>query len=380
MYHLQSLFTGLIIAVMVAINGRLTHQYGNFNATIIIHIVGVVFAFLLCKLTKKSITIKKNLPIWMYLGGVIGVLTTVFNNFSYGKISLTSIIALGLFGQTVASLLIDSLGLFGMKKHLFRKSSLVGLVFSFVGILIMLEAPKEKAFYAVILSFCAGMTVVLSRTVNARLTQYIGELQSSFINHVVGLPIAVAITVAFEKNNLSLIFQRFSPEPWIYFGGMLGVTVVLLYNITVPRIPAFRLTLLTFVGQVFTGITIDLFTKSGYSEKTFTGGVMVAAGIALNMVYEQVLRNKDKKNKEYLKRTYELKRDDQKHLLELANEPLNSPADLVLEKRPENGICCPNCWTTQSSNRNFCRGYKCNTNFIFQDELAKAKNGNDITR
>lgn len=292
MYNILSLLTGLVIAIMVALNGRLTQQYGNFTAAIIIHVVGVVFAFLLCKAAKKRISRKKGQPLWLYLGGAIGVLTTVFNNFAYGKISLTSIVALGLFGQTIASLLIDCLGLFGMKKHPFRKSSIPGLVFSFAGILVMLNDPMDAALYALLLSICSGITVVLSRTVNARLSGYIGELQSSFMNHAVGLPIAVAITVVFERNHPPFIANTFSPNPWIYLGGILGVSTVLLSNITVPRVPAFRLTLLTFVGQVFTGIAIDMFTKSGFTEATFKGGVLVAVGIAFNLIYEQILRSK----------------------------------------------------------------------------------------
>ena len=48
MYHLLSLLTGLVIAVMISLNGSLTLKYGNYNAAVIIHIVGVLFAFFVC--------------------------------------------------------------------------------------------------------------------------------------------------------------------------------------------------------------------------------------------------------------------------------------------------------------------------------------------
>ena len=373
MYDLLSLLTGLIIAVMVVLNGRLSQVYGIFTATVIVHVVGVIFAFLLCKATKKRITTEKNPPLRLYLGGAIGVLTTAFNIFAYGKISLTSIVALGLFGQAVTSLLIDCLGLFGMKKRPFRKSAVWGLVFSFFGILVMLDHSVSTAMYAVLFSFCAGITVVLSRTVNARLSHYTGELQSSLINHVVGLPIAAIFAFSLEKNNILSIAHPFSPDLWIYLGGVLGVSTVLLGNITVPRVPAFRLTLLAFVGQVFAGIAIDGFTRGEFAETTFTGGVLVAAGIALNLIYEQILRDRENRNQKYLKRVHDIEADHQNHLLDLANEPFAPPPDVVIETRPENGICCPNCWTIQPSNRNCCRGYKCKAKFIFLDELNKTE-------
>ena len=103
-----SLLTGVVIAVMVAVNGGLSQHYGIFIAAVIIHIVGVLFAFFLCVVLKRKISFKK-LPLWLYTGGAIGVLTTVFNNFAFGRISMTSIVALGLFGQTVQSIVLDFL-------------------------------------------------------------------------------------------------------------------------------------------------------------------------------------------------------------------------------------------------------------------------------
>ena len=98
MYNMLSLLTGVVIAVMVAVNGGLSQHYGIFIAAVIIHIVGVLFAFFLCVVLKRKISFKK-LPLWLYTGGAIGVLTTVFNNFAFGRISMTSIVALGLLGR-----------------------------------------------------------------------------------------------------------------------------------------------------------------------------------------------------------------------------------------------------------------------------------------
>jgi transporter family-2 protein len=302
MYLFLSLLTGFIIAVMVAVNGVLTLQHGIFLSAIIIHIVGTVFAYMLIKITKKTINIPKNLPIWMFTGGIIGVLTTFFNNFAFGKISMTSIVALGLFGQSALALIIDTLGLYGMKKQTFKKSSMIGIIFSSIGILVMLDSTVGTALYAVVLSFLAGITVVLSRTVNAELSRKIGELQGSLINHVAGLPITIIIAVLFLKNNLISSVTNFSPHLWIYLGGTLGVITVMLFNITVPKVSAFQLTLLSFVGQVFTGIAIDMITKGSYTKGTFAGGIIIAMGIAVNLIYEKVMAVQEAKKLKYLER------------------------------------------------------------------------------
>lgn len=295
MYDLLSLLAGVMVAFLVAINGGLTAQYGVFGAAVIIHIVGSFFAFLLMKIRRQNVSFQRSIPWWMYIGGMIGVLTIAFNNFAYGKISLTGIIALGLFGQTVTSLVIDGFGLFGMRKYPFKKSTLIGLAFAAVGILVMLDNSAGSALYAVTLSFFGGVTVVLSRTVNAGLSENIGALQGSFINHIVGLPVTVCALFLLGGNDPIFTGFSISPNGWIYFGGVLGVLVVMLSNIIVPKIPAIRLTFLLFIGQIFAGIALDLITKQGYSAATFFGGLLVVAGVGANILIEQIHLYRERK-------------------------------------------------------------------------------------
>lgn len=287
MYNFLALLSGLAISVMVSINGSLSQRLGVFWATVIVHAVGTVFALLLCKGKKAGIPGKVFLPLWIYAGGAVGVMTVVFNNFAYGHISMTSIIALGLLGQTAASLVIDSFGLFGMEKCPFRKSVFAGLAFSIIGIIIMLDHSVTTGVLAVVFSLFSGITVVLSRTINARLAQQIGEMQSSFVNHLAGLIVSVFTALLFAGITPAYTLDLSGTRPWMYMGGMLGVMAVYLCNIIVPALPAFRLTLLTFVAQVFTGIIIDLFFMNTYSKTTFTGGLIVAFAMALNLMMEK---------------------------------------------------------------------------------------------
>ncbi|MEG0370276.1 MAG: DMT family transporter, partial [Hungatella sp.] len=93
-----SILIGCVIAGMIAINGRLSALYGILGATVVIHLVGSVFALGVIKLRKQKLNLNPTVPLWLLSGGMIGVCTTVCNNAAYGKISMTSIVALGLFG------------------------------------------------------------------------------------------------------------------------------------------------------------------------------------------------------------------------------------------------------------------------------------------
>lgn len=291
MYQALSLLTGLVLSVMIAINGGLTQLYGAYPATAIIHAVGVVFAFFLLLLRKKRKPILGQGPAWIYLGGVIGVATALFNNLSFGHISLTSIIALGLLGQTLTSLAVDMFGLFGTPRRPFQKTTLIGLAFSLAGIVLMLDPSVTRAMAAVGLSLLAGVSVVVSRTVNARLSEKTDALIGSFVNHLAGLPVALVLALLFSGAPAATAPPGAAPL-WIYLGGTLGVTVVWLSNFTVPKVPAFRLTVLVFLGQVFTGLLLDIASGRGALDASFWGGLIIALGVLLNILAEHAAHAK----------------------------------------------------------------------------------------
>ena len=55
MYQLLVLLTGVIISVMVSVNGDLSKSFGTYYAAVIIHIIGIIFALVLCVIKKQKI-------------------------------------------------------------------------------------------------------------------------------------------------------------------------------------------------------------------------------------------------------------------------------------------------------------------------------------
>lgn len=281
LYYSLSILTGVLIAGMVAINGALTAQYGVYLSTVIIHIVGLVLISIVCLARREQPAKRRKLPLWFYFGGIIGVGTTVFNNIAFGRISLSAIVALGLMGQAVSSLCIDQFGWMGMPKRPFRPVKLTGLLCMLAGCVYMLWG-SAFAPVPVIVSLLAGICVVTSRTVNARLCAQSSETVSTWFNYAVGLTFSLITLFLLGRAELSPL-PAFSGSFWIYGGGAVGVLVVLLSNLTVARISAFYMTMLLFVGQVFTGIVIDIATTGVFSQANLIGGALVAIGMVLNL-------------------------------------------------------------------------------------------------
>ena len=106
MYQFLCLLSGVLLACVVTTNGSLTGYYGAYVGAVMIHIVGTVVSFAVLKASGQKSKPDEKLPLWMYAGGTIGILTTVFQGIAFGQLGTTAVMALSLFGQTVTSLLV----------------------------------------------------------------------------------------------------------------------------------------------------------------------------------------------------------------------------------------------------------------------------------
>lgn len=137
MNNLVSAFIGVLIAVMIMINGTLSNALGNYTSTIIIHIIGLIPIILVLLASRKKLIINKDVPFYLYSAGAIGVFPILFNNLTFSALGVSLTLALGLLGQSLASIIIDHFGLLGMKVIKYQKKKLIGLVFIISGIAVM---------------------------------------------------------------------------------------------------------------------------------------------------------------------------------------------------------------------------------------------------
>ncbi|MCI1208577.1 MAG: DMT family transporter [Treponema sp.] len=137
MNYFLSAFTGMVVAVMIAINGFLTRITGSYLATVIIHICGLLVCTLVILILRPKIRVDGGMTLMVAAGGLIGVGATVFNNVAFLYIGVTPITALGLLGQTVTSVSIDAAGVFGPRpRYTWRTAA--GIALLTAGIVIML--------------------------------------------------------------------------------------------------------------------------------------------------------------------------------------------------------------------------------------------------
>lgn len=134
---------------------------------------------------------------------------------------------------------------------------------------------------AVMMAFLAGVTIVLSRSVNGLLAAKVGAHSSTFFNYLtgtIGSVILLCIVWLTMKQSITIGYDF---HPAMLIGGIIGVFNIMILNKVVLKISAVKLTLLAFIGQLASGIIIDYFFYDIFSFTKLAGCIIVTLGLIL---------------------------------------------------------------------------------------------------
>ncbi len=138
MNYIFGALVGGLIAIMVSVNGQLSVYTTVYFSAAVAHLVAAGGSFLLTLIYPDGSERKKKLPIYFYLTGILGAIIIVLNNVTFKALGVSITVALMLLGQMLASLVIDSLGLFNMEKVSTGKEKIPGLVIIIIGIIMIM--------------------------------------------------------------------------------------------------------------------------------------------------------------------------------------------------------------------------------------------------
>lgn len=139
----------------------------------------------------------------------------------------------------------------------------------------------------ILAALAAGVSIVLARIINSNLANKVGIFEGTFLNYVIGLLFSI-IFFFFSSETFNLSSKPLGTIPfWTFLGGLVGVIVVAASNVVTPKISAFYLTLIIFVGQLFTGMIIDYLNLNLISNGKIIGGLLVILGLAYNLIVDK---------------------------------------------------------------------------------------------
>lgn len=136
---------------------------------------------------------------------------------------------------------------------------------------------------AIIVSILSGLSIVIARTMNAQLSEHSSVFTGTFLNFATGLLGSFIILIGSIAVGATT-FSSAETNILLYTGGLIGVLVIALSNITVAKLSSLTSTLLLFAGQVFTGIILDALLTGKFSKGILIGSVIVSAGLVLNIL------------------------------------------------------------------------------------------------
>lgn len=290
MYGILGGVYGALLSIMNLMNAQLSAIYGNWAATVMIHLVGLAVLFPFSFGWGRS---KGRAPWYLYGGGLIGIVTVACCNVGISGIGVTANLVLMLLGQLICSTIIDQFGLLGARTVRLSWGRALSLGVIAIGDLVMLLWTAGAAteggapvWLAVLVSILSGFSMVLARISNARLAERSGLGYSTVMNYVTGLSGSLLIYLCLGSKQLPPIPAE-GQSFLIYMGGALGAVAVYLCSLVTPKLSTLQFTVILFVGQIFSSMLLDALLLGVFSMGTLVGGVVVALGMALNIWQER---------------------------------------------------------------------------------------------
>ena len=131
-----------------------------------------------------------------------------------------------------------------------------------------------------VVMFCGGIAVALQPSINGRLAQRIGTVESSCISFAVGtLALFAIVLIGGRLGNLRGISDA---RWWELTGGFLGAIFVTLTIVIVPRIGTASAMAAAIAGQLIAGLLLDQYGFFGFRTIALDG--KRALGVTLLMI------------------------------------------------------------------------------------------------
>jgi transporter family-2 protein len=141
---------------------------------------------------------------------------------------------------------------------------------------------------AVVLAILAGLAGSVQVAVMGRFGDRIGVVEALFFATCVQLVLSLAILLVARLGTGGLA-NAFHAPPWMWLGGVMGLTVVFAITFAQPRIGATATIGILIAGQLVMGAVIDRFGLFGVDQIAISwqralGIGLLGAGAALSLV------------------------------------------------------------------------------------------------
>jgi bacterial/archaeal transporter family-2 protein len=141
LYLLFAVAAGAMLPFQFGVNAQLAHWLGSpVRAAFVSFLVGTIALLIISAFVRKplpSLDRLGNVPWWVWIGGLLGAFYVAGSIVTAPKLGAVTLAAAIIFGQTLASVLVDQFGWVGFKEHHASPGRLAGVVLVAVGVVLV---------------------------------------------------------------------------------------------------------------------------------------------------------------------------------------------------------------------------------------------------
>lgn len=309
---LLAISIGAIFAVQTAINAQLRKfVVSPFLASMISFAVGVIFLTITLVSSGSSLRIPLDLllnqPIYIWLGGIGGAIAITTNILLFPKLGSVQTAILPIFGMTLMSMLINHNGWFNSTQYSFGWNRIFGILLVLIGVFVATAIRSKKndqyspqinkesmlnQWIWRIVGILAGMLLAIQIAVNGQLGKVLhSSSHAALVSFFVGT-ITLSIIVGLKDRSYTNIKEPFKQAApwWIWIGGILGGSYVLINVFLVNQIGNGQTVVLALFGQITGSLLVQQFglfnsIKNRIQPLQIIGLMVMIAGVFLIRIF-----------------------------------------------------------------------------------------------
>lgn len=285
-----AVLVGILTAVQARINGQLGLRLDDgLTAAFLSFGSGLVLLAILsaamptgrrgCRALVTGIR-SRTIPWWMLAGGAAGALTVATQGLAVAVIGVSLFTVGVVAGQTINGLVLDRAGYGPAGVVAVTMPRVAGGVLALlaVGISVQGGVLDRVPLWMLVLPLLTGVGIAWQQATNGRLRQRVGTpLTATLVNFIGGtalLAVVAGIHIAIVGAPRAL-----PGEPWLYLGGVLGVTYIFLSAALVVHTGVLLLGLGAVAGQLLTAFALDALWPADAGQGWETELVMVLVAL-----------------------------------------------------------------------------------------------------
>lgn len=268
------------IAAQSAINTKLKNEVGSpFLASTISFFVGTIFLSVLLAFMRPTISLSSTLivnnPWWIWIGGFTSAFALTANVLLFTHLGSVQTSVLPIVGQIIMSVIIDQFGLFQSPQSSLTPLKIVGVLILLLGALFsanigikrsLIERSEKRTtsnWPWQLIGLIAGALLAVQAAVNGRLGYVLNS--SALAAWVTCLVAFISLLVVDLVLKVSIVkgirgaMHATSKNWWMWIGGLLGSSYVMLSAQLVPVIGTEKVIIVALFGQLLVSALIDNF-------------------------------------------------------------------------------------------------------------------------